>query len=264
MSNKEDLKLVIHEADALLSDTSIFAILGINNPVDKIFDKIAGKGYYLTALGALTVLDLYSRVYFVLKSKPLKDLTHDQKKAITEIETLIKENKLKGYFIQKKVGSILSSDEDFFEKFMRDLKGKGLDVGLKDNEFRAAWKQIRNMLSHLTFPLGAIGGKHIESTNQGAITHLKLPLYDSVVVMETLRQSFLPSEAFKMDGDSLTVNSTVLLAYIYPIREFLLEEIDNSDEIVCKNALNSIKDLVNRQKVQLVGHILVLALLINL
>jgi len=84
MSNTEDLKLIIHEADALLSDTSVFAILGINNPVDRVFDKIAGKEYYLTALGALTALGLYSRIYFALKSKPSKELSDEQKQASAE------------------------------------------------------------------------------------------------------------------------------------------------------------------------------------
>lgn len=252
MSSKEDLKLVVHEADALLSDTSIFAILGINNPVDKVFDKIAGKGYYLTALGALTALGLYSRVYFALTSKLPKDLTDEQKKAAAEIENLIKANKLSGHFIQKKPGSILSSDEDFFEKFMKDLKNSSLDLGLKDNEFRVAWKQIRNMLSHLTFPLGAIGGRHIESSNAEAIKDLNLPIYDSTAVAEVLRRGFTSSESFKLEGSRLTVNSTVLLAYMYPIRDFLIEHIDSASEETCERALNSVREVINRQKVRLV------------
>jgi len=251
MSNREDLKLIIYEADALLSDTSIFSILGLNNPVDKVFDKIAGKGYYLAALGALTVLGLYSRIYFALKSKPPRVLSEEQTLAITKIKKLIADNKLESYFIQKQLDSISSSDEDSFVKFMDYLRISGIDLGLKNNEFRIAWKQIRNMISHLTFPLRAVGGTHIDSTKFEAIKYLNLPIYNSVDVMEIMRKAFLSTEAFKMDYGFLTMHSSVLLAYIYPIRDILIKEVASSTEKSCEIALNSVKAIFNRQKVKL-------------
>lgn len=251
MSSKENLKIVVHEADALISDTSVFAVLGINNPVDKVYDKIPGKGYYLTALGTLTALGFYSRIYFSLITKTPKQLTLEQTQSITKIEKLIKSTKLGSYYISKKPGSILSSDEDFFESFMKELKDKGLDLGLKHNEFRIAWKQIRNMISHLSFPLGPVGGKHVESANQEAIKQLGLPIYDLEKVMEIMRKGMYPSEAFNLKNNVLTVNSTVLLAYIYPIRDYLIEIIDNSDEARCKYALATIQEVIDRQKIKI-------------
>lgn len=252
MSSKENLKIIVHEADALISDTAVFAILGINNPVDEVYNNIPGKGYYLTALGTLTALGFYSRIYFALTAKTPRQLTPEQTQAITEIEELVKSNKLGSYFISKKPGSILSSDEDFFESFMKELKNKGLDLGLKDNEFRIAWKQIRNMISHLSFPLGPVGGKHVESTNQEAIKQFGLPIYDPVKVMEIMQKGMYPSEAFSLKNGELTVNSSVLLAFIYPIRDYLIEIVHNSEEEKCKYTLATIQDVIDRQKIKII------------
>ena len=252
ISSKEGLIITVKEANSLLADTSVFALLGINNPVDKIFDKIPGKGYYLTALVALAALGLYSKIYFNLKSTTPKELTVGQKTILNDIQKLIKANDLESYFIQKAPGSTLSSDEDFFEKFMLYLKkDKKIDLGLKDSEFRVAWKQIRNMLIHILFPWADIGGKHIPSTDKKAISSLKLPKYKIEEIMRILRNGFNSSEAFKMKEGKLTLNSTVLLAYLFPIRDILIEEINNADEAKCNIALKSLKDLVNRQKVML-------------
>lgn len=247
--SKENLILIINETNCLLYDTSVFTVLAFNNPADKSFERLQAKGYSLTALGALTVLGLYSRIYYALKIEKVKKLTEAQETAYDEIVEVIKKNKLKGYFIAKSKDSILSSDEDFFERFIVDLaKDADLDLGLTKISSRTAWKQVRNMISHATFPLATVGGSHVDAANTEAIKDLKLPMYEIEPVLQTIRTGFLSKESFQWDGENLRVNGTVLLAYTPLIRDFLLEQVSKADDASCDRAFKSFNDLVNRQR----------------
>jgi hypothetical protein len=248
MSDKDSLIQLVREADSLIKDTSIFAILGTNNPKDHIYDKITSKGYFLTALGCFVTLGYYSRIFSEINAEQNIVLSLEQEKAIKEINKLIKENRLSKYYIRKRENIVSRNDEDSFVIFMNALiLKKNVDFNIDKKFFRVIWRFTRNMIAHMGYPLVTIGGKYILSTDKDAVEQLKLPIYDPIEVMNILRRESLPNEIFLNKNGKITVQATVLLAYMFPIRDFLIEEINNSDEKQCSKALSTIKHLINKE-----------------
>ncbi len=245
---REDLIAIINDANSLLYDSSIYTVLGTNNPYDEVYENLTEKGYYLTAFSGMTILGFYSRIFYMIKLFKPKVLSPKQVNALNEIKEIAKNNKIKGLCYIKNPESNLTSDLDHFRSFMKYLLNQGLDLGLNSNNYESAWKQFRNTIAHLAFPGLPIGGKHIPKDDKDAILRLGLPIYDAEKAFDILRKGSKPTDTFTYTDGTLHLNSYVLISYIPIIRNHLISIVNDVSEEKCQFAIDDLKEIWNRQK----------------
>lgn len=150
---------VVNDKSLVIND--VFTFIKLRSMHPGMFCRGSwGGGNFLQALGLFSLVNLYLKIYFLIKnpdmfisSKELDLFKKTRKKIKTckkygPIKDIIINNPKTNWHIFK--GSL--NETEAFCKFVEWLRGVGLDLGIKNGDAAEVWKIYRNALTHTAFP----------------------------------------------------------------------------------------------------------------